>query len=153
VSVPVIGNGDITSPAKAVEMIKKTGCDAVMVGRAAMAGPQIFSRINAELKGQPVPKFDVIRHFASMKRYLDASVAYSGESVACRLLRSRLAWLVKGLPGSTAFRIAVKKIETRDEALKLIEDYEIRVMKDIEEKGEGVVFRDNIEIMDELIKV
>ncbi len=72
VSVPVIGNGDITSPAKALQMIKKTGCDAVMTGRAAMSGPQIFSQINAALNGYPVPEFDVVRHFASMKSYIDA---------------------------------------------------------------------------------
>lgn len=150
VSVPVIGNGDITSPAKALQMIKKTGCDAVMTGRAAMSGPQIFSQINAALNGYPVPEFDVVRHFASMKRYIDASVAYSGESVACRLLRSRLAWLVKGLPGSTAFRIAVKKIETRNEALQLVEDYEIKVIQDVMEKGKGVIFRDEIAVSDEI---
>jgi len=150
VSIPVIGNGDITSPQKAVDMMRTTGCDAVMIGRAAMAGPQIFSQVNAALGGHPVPEFDIARHFSSMKNFLDAHIQYSGESIGCRLLRSRLAWLVKGLPGSTSFRIAVKKIETRNEALALIEDYEISVMKDIEEKGPRVIFRDEIAMTDDL---
>lgn len=150
VSIPVIGNGDVTSPQKAVDMMKATGCDAVMIGRAAMAGPQIFSQVNAALDGKPVPEFDVVRHFASMKHFLDTSIQYSGESIGCRLLRSRLAWLVKGLPSSTSFRIAVKKIESRNEALYLIEDYEARVMKEIEEKGPKAIFRDEIAMIDDI---
>lgn len=150
VSIPVIGNGDVTSPGKALEMIKTTGCDAVMIGRAAMAGPQIFSQVNAAIEGLPVPEFDIVRHFEAMKEYLDESVRYSGEKIACRLLRSRLAWLVKGLPSSTSFRIAVKGIETRDETLALIEEYEKKVMIEIAEKGPRSVFRDDIFITDDV---
>lgn len=142
VSIPVIGNGDVTSPKKAVEMMSMTGCDAVMIGRAAMAGPQIFSRINAAIKGMPVPEFDVARHFSSMRRYVNACVDYSGENIACRLLRSRLGWLAKGLPASTGFRTSTKMIESRIQAISLIAEYEERVREIIETTGQKIEFRE-----------
>lgn len=142
VSIPVIGNGDVTSPKKALEMMMMTGCDAVMIGRAALAGPQIFARVNAAINGRPVPEFDVTRHFSSMRRFVDAYIDYSGETIACRLLRSRLGWLAKGLPASTNFRISVKMLESKSQAVSLINEYEEKVMRMIETTGQKIEFRE-----------
>ncbi|MBW2513751.1 MAG: tRNA dihydrouridine synthase DusB [Deltaproteobacteria bacterium] len=123
VSIPVIGNGDIVTAQDAIRMKTETGCDAVMVGRAAIGNPWIFGQINALLEGGDFPQTDLPARFHMMTRYLGASVAYFGEKPACYMMRSRLAWFVKGLPHAKHFREAIKHISTETEALTLIERY------------------------------
>lgn len=123
VSIPVIGNGDIVTAQDAIRMKMETGCDAVMVGRAAIGNPWIFGQINALLEGGDFPQIDLSTRFRMMKRYLGASVAYFGEKNACYMMRSRLAWFAKGLPHAKHFREAIKHISTQTEALTLIERY------------------------------
>lgn len=119
-SIPVIGNGDISAPEHALRMLEETGCDAVMVGRAAVGNPWIFSGILSLLRGEtPVPAALSLRCKA-MIRYLDASVAYFGEDQACRMMRSRLGAFVKGLSHSADFRESLKGISSREEAVSLI---------------------------------
>lgn len=123
VSIPVIGNGDIVTAQDAIRMKMETGCDAVMVGRAAIGNPWIFGQINALLEGGDSPQIELSTRFRMMKRYLGASVAYFGEKNACYMMRSRLAWFAKGLPHAKHFREAIKHISTQTEALTLIEHY------------------------------
>lgn len=123
VSIPVIGNGDIVSPEDAIRMISETGCDAVMIGRAAIGRPWIFTRILAALDGKQIPEPTAFERFAAMRAYLTASVAYLGEKHACPMMRSRLGWFVKGLPNASAFRESVKRISTEAEAMALIDAY------------------------------
>ncbi len=123
VSIPVIGNGDIAVPEDALRMLDETGCDAVMVGRAAVGNPWIFSGILSLLRGQPTVSVDLSLRCDAMIRYLDASVAYFGEHTACRMMRSRLGWFIKGLPRSSMFRESVKQISSRDEAVSLIRSF------------------------------
>jgi tRNA-dihydrouridine synthase B len=123
VSIPVIGNGDIVTARDALQMLTETGCDAVMIGRAAMGNPWIFRQINALLKGREFPETDLPSRWHMMTRYLASSVAYFGEEHACYMMRSRLAWLVKGLPHARHFRESIKHISTEKEALELIELY------------------------------
>ncbi len=129
VAIPVIGNGDIREPDDALRMMRETGCDAVMVGRAAFGDPWIFSRINDVLAGRPPRRTDVEQRLAGMLEYLDRSVRYYGETHACRMMRSRLPWFVKGLPHSSRFREAVKRIDTRDRAVDLIGRYRIALLR------------------------
>jgi tRNA-dihydrouridine synthase B len=123
VSIPVIGNGDILSARDAVQMEADTGCDAIMIGRAAIGNPWIFSRYLALKTGQAEPGVDLSMRFETMIRYVRAMVDYRGESRACRMLRSRLGWFVKGLPHAGAFREAIKSIAAEDEALAAIETF------------------------------
>jgi nifR3 family TIM-barrel protein len=123
VAIPVIGNGDIVAAQDAIRMKMETGCDAVMVGRAAIGNPWIFRQINALLEGGAFPETDLPSRFRMMTRYLGASVAYFGEKHACYMMRSRLAWFVKGLPHAKHFRESIKHISTETEALTLIERY------------------------------
>ncbi|MCP4347229.1 MAG: tRNA dihydrouridine synthase DusB [Desulfobacterales bacterium] len=124
VSIPVIGNGDIVIPEDAVKMQNQTNCDAIMIGRAAMGNPWIFSQVLALIRGEPVPPVDILQRFEIMKRYLRASVKYFGEKNACYMMRSRLGWFAKGLPHSSRFRESIKQVLTENEAAKLIEVYE-----------------------------
>lgn len=123
VSIPVIGNGDIITPEDAVKMFKETGCDAVMVGRAAIGSPWIFSGILALIRGGPVPGFDIRRRFEVMERYIKASVKYFGEDRACYMMRSRISWFTKGLPHSKKFRESIKLISSESEVIELIRMY------------------------------
>jgi nifR3 family TIM-barrel protein len=124
VSIPVIGNGDIIAPQDALRMMAQTGCDAVMVGRAAIGKPRIFSQIAALLDGKdPIPE-DMSRNFDIMRQYLSASVQYFGEEKACFMMRSRLGWFVKGLKYNSQFRESLKTLASYQEALDKISAYQ-----------------------------
>lgn len=124
VGLPVIGNGDITTGEDALAMLDETGCDGIMIGRAALTNPWIFSQVSAMVRAKPVPTVDTAMHFDAMIGYLKSSVTYFGELHACRMMRSRLGWFTKGLRFSSRFRDALKSISTEAEAIDLIRSYE-----------------------------
>ena len=130
VSIPVIGNGDITSGNDAVRMLAETGCDAVMIGRKAIGNPDIFSRVLAQINGDEEIAEDISRRFELMIRYLQASVEYIGEEQACRMMRSRLGWFTKGLHKSSHFREAIKHLSSEKEGVELINTYRDELKKD-----------------------
>ena len=125
VSIPVIGNGDILTPADALQMFRETGCDAVMVGRAAIGNPWLFAQINDCLRGDTPEPIDLDTRFDTMKRYVSASVQHLGERRACHMMRSRLSWFVKGLRNSSRFREAIKQIDTEADAFARIDAYRV----------------------------
>lgn len=127
VSIPVIGNGDIVEPDDALAMRDQTGCDAVMIGRAAIGNPWIFEKILARLRGGPEPEVGMEHRFEVMAEYLDSSIRRLGEVRACRMMRSRLGWFVKGLPYSSGFRESIKLLSSRAEALELMNAYASRL--------------------------
>ncbi len=126
-TIPVIGNGDVVQPEDAIRMKKQTGCDGVMIGRAAIGNPMIFSQVLALSKDEPVPEICFADRIEMMIQYLDASVRYLGEKTACYMMRSRLCWFVKGLRNATAFRRSIRFVASQNEALEKIEDYRVSV--------------------------
>ena len=85
ITIPVIGNGDVDSPEKAKEMFEHTGCDAIMIGRAAQGNPWIFKRINHYLKtGEIIPSPSPEEIISLIFRHLEMLVEYKGEKVAIR---------------------------------------------------------------------
>lgn len=121
--IPVIGNGDIKCAADAKKMFETTGCDAVMIGRAAIGNPWIFAQTLSLINGKTLAPPTIKERFDVMTRFLDASVAQFGELQACRKMRSQLGWFTKGLPFSAQFRETIKQVETRNAAKKHIDDY------------------------------
>ena len=122
--IPVIGNGDITCVEDAHRMISYTGCDAVMVGRAALSNPFIFSQIDTFLE---TGRYQVPSHgqvFNAMDRLTRSYIDFFGEEIACRMLRSRLSWFIKGIPGCSSFRKRLSAIKSGDQALTLIKEFE-----------------------------
>ena len=122
-TIPVIGNGDVTTPADALRMMAETGCNGVMVGRAAIGNPMIFSGILAAAQGWPAPVPNKGQRIDMMMRYLQDSVRYLGEKTACRMMRSRLCWFVKGMRNAGQFRSAIRFIASEKEAMDLIRQY------------------------------
>lgn len=121
--LPVIGNGDISCPADARRMLDETRCDAIMVGRAAMAAPWIFGQINACLKGEPVCEPTLEDRFDVMLHYIGAMVDHYGEPQACRVMRSRLGWFTKAMPHGIRFRESIRQIFTENQARTAVLDY------------------------------
>ena len=123
VNIPVIGNGDIFCADDAIAMLEQTRCDAVMIGRMAIGNPWIFSHVLARMRGEAEPAVDLEKRFEIMTRFMQESVKYFGEEIACRMMRSRLCWFAKGLRNSSQFRKSINHISTQTEALQRIEAY------------------------------
>ncbi len=115
VKIPVIGNGDVTDAASAARMLEETGCDAVMVGRAALGAPWIFAEINAYLEqGVLLPPPGMAARMAVLMRQAEWTVAEKGERVALLQLRKHAAWYMNGLRGAAKWRRAAGEITTLD---------------------------------------
>lgn len=123
VQITVVGNGDITHHRDATEMFRKTMCDGIMIGRAAIGRPWIFSQVLDHLAGRKPERIDNHHRQAAMIAYVHASVGYYGERVASRMMRSRLGWYVKGLPYNNRFRESIKQIDSETKAQHLINEY------------------------------
>lgn len=123
VSIPVIGNGDIITATDALKMLEETHCHGVMIGRAAIGNPWLFGQVASLLNGdepQPVTVPDI---GVGMRHYLQTAIDYYGETHACRIMRSRLGWFVKGFPHNSSFRESITQIATEKETLGHIDDY------------------------------
>jgi nifR3 family TIM-barrel protein len=123
VSIPVIGNGDIVTPEDVFAMKKETACDAVMIGRAAIGNPWLFSQVTSLMIGKDRVFPDLTERFDTMAKYLNTSIECFGEKRACRMMRSHLGWFVKGLRYSSKFRESIKRLSTKRETLSFIGEY------------------------------
>lgn len=123
VQIPVIGNGDIHTPEDAEKMLTMTGCDGIMVGRAALGNPFIFSQIETHISQGRYQTPTPTELFAKMEDLINLYVDYFGEKTACAMLRGRLSWFVKGLPGSATFRKSLSTLDSAQEARNLIRAY------------------------------
>jgi nifR3 family TIM-barrel protein len=135
-SIPVIGNGDIIRPEDVLKMQNQTGCDAVMIGRAAIGNPWIFSQALELVRENKASLPDPSQRFEVMAQYLRSSVIYFGEPRAMRMMRSRLGWFVKGLSYSSRFRESIKQVSTEKEALSRIEQYKKLLSAELGETGQ-----------------
>ena len=112
VKIPVIGNGDVKSADDALRMMKETGCDYVMVARAALGDPWIFRELNAAWSGaEPPEKPSLEDKKVLMLEQLSDMCELKGEYAAVREMRKVVGWYIKGLPGSAAVRGAVNQID------------------------------------------
>jgi len=124
VNIPVIGNGDIWEPQDAREMIGRTGCDAVMIGRGAMGNPWLFHRTATYLEtGVLLPEPAPDERIGVALRHLRLMTEFKGEKVAVREMRKHLAWYLKGLPGASRARVSINKAETMAEHINILTSY------------------------------
>ncbi|MBR3281018.1 MAG: tRNA dihydrouridine synthase DusB [Clostridia bacterium] len=123
VSIPVIGNGNIVDGKTALYMFEKTGCDAIMIGRASNGNPWIFEQILEYLKtGKELQKPDKDQIKETMVRHLNMLCELKGERTAILEMRKQIAWYTKGFPNSSKIRNEINKIEDLRELLNKIEE-------------------------------
>ncbi|HZY19826.1 MAG TPA: tRNA dihydrouridine synthase DusB [Ramlibacter sp.] len=124
VGIPVVANGDIDSPHKARAVLAATGCDAVMVGRAAQGRPWIFREIAHFLAtGEELAQPLVAEVRRLLLDHLQEHYALYGEFTGVRSARKHIAWYVRGLPGADAFRAAMNRIEAAPAQWQAVSDY------------------------------
>lgn len=124
VKIPVVANGDITTPEKARYVLDKTGADAVMVGRAAQGRPWIFREIAHFLATGthlPPPLVAEVRHL--MSEHLQAHYAFYGDFLGVRTARKHIGWYVRDLAGGEDFRQAMNKLESTTEQLRAVDQF------------------------------
>lgn len=124
VRIPVIGNGDVVDGASAKALLEQTGCDGIMIGRAAQGNPWIFKEVlqylESGIENDPptnAEKKEIILRHARLQ------LEYKGEYTAVRELRKHLSWYTAGMPGSAKIRQKVNSLETIEELFRCIEEY------------------------------
>ena len=120
VHIPVIANGDVFGPEEAVRCLSRTGAAMVMVGRSAFGNPFVFPRIEAALRGEPVPELPPIGERVEVAlRQFELALEDKGEHIACLEARKHFAWYLRGVPHSGYYKEKITKIETYDEILEI----------------------------------
>ena len=123
VSIPVIGNGDVDSPEKARALLDATGCDGVMVGRAARGNPWIFHRVSEYLKTGKLPDKPSREEVkAMMLRHARMQVEHKGDYTGIREMRKHISWYTTGLPGSAKLRGRINSVESLEEMEALLQE-------------------------------
>ena len=122
VKVPVLGNGDIRSPEDALKMMADTGCDGVMIARAALGDPWLFERVNAALEGTPAPRTPNLQaRMNALRRQVEEMVEQKGEFVAMPQARAQTMHYMKGLKGAASLRRYCCELSHLEDLDRLIE--------------------------------
>ena len=124
VRIPVVANGDITTPEKAKHVLEYTKADAIMIGRAAQGRPWIFREISHYLltgKHLPLPEVDEIHHV--LINHLHELYSFYGEYSGVRIARKHISWYTKGLVGSAGFRHAMNQLQSTDQQLAAVNEF------------------------------
>ena len=123
VSIPVIGNGDVVSPETAEMLLDATGCDGVMIGRAAQGNPWIFREVVHYLRtGEKLPAPGKEEKKQMVLRHARLLLECKGEYTAVREMRKHLAWYTAGMPHSAHFRGMINGLETMEELLQGVDE-------------------------------
>lgn len=123
VKIPVIGNGDIFDPRDAQEMIRLTGCDAVMIGRGALGNPFLFAATAAVLNGEAAPRVpDPQQRIQTALQHFDLMAEFKGYHRATVEMRKHLAWYIKGMPGGARARSRLNQATTREELATILQN-------------------------------
>lgn len=121
VSIPVLGNGDVVDGPSAARMMKETGCDGVLIGRASRGNPWIFREISHYLEtGEELAKPDWKEKTDMIIRHGNMLLEYKGEYIAMREMRKHVGWYTTGMPNSAKFRAMINEIETFEGLSELI---------------------------------
>ena len=122
VKVPVLGNGDINSPADALTMLAETGCDGVMIARGALGDPWLFERVNAAIEGREAPPEPNLQaRMNALRRQVEEMVELKGERTAMPQARAQAIHYMKGLKGAAALRRACCQLTYLSDLDELIE--------------------------------
>ena len=123
-SIPFMGNGDVRTPEDAKRMFEEVGCDAVMIGRAAMGNPWMIHRTKhyletGELIAEPTPR----QKIDTAKLHFERLIQLKGEKIAAREFRQHAAYYLKGIPRAAKVKAAINQSETREMTLQLLTEF------------------------------
>ena len=124
ISIPLVANGDITTPEKARHVLAVTGADAIMIGRAAQGRPWLFREIDYFLQTgerMPPPRIDEIQQV--MNEHLEDHYAFYGEFTGVRTARKHIGWYTRGLSGANTFRHRMNTLDTTKEQLLAVNEF------------------------------
>jgi tRNA-dihydrouridine synthase B len=129
ISIPVIANGDITTPEKAKYVLEYTGADGIMIGRAAQGRPWIFREVEHFLEtGEKLPEPNVAEVRNILLEHLRNLYNFYGEYTGVRMARKHISWYSKGHPHGAVFRQLVNRVDTVEEQLQLIQEFFDKLM-------------------------
>ena len=132
-SIPVIANGDVFSPKDAVDIVKRTGCDMVMVGRGVFGNPWLIQQCAAALRGEPIPERPTLAERCDTAvRQIELAAAHKGEHIACLEARKHYAWYLKGVPYANYYKEQICRAETLDQIYQITKGIK-RDLKDPED--------------------
>ena len=121
VSIPVIGNGDVDSPQKAEALVRETGCDGIMIGRAVQGNPWLFSQIlHYQKTGELLPKPGMEEVKEMILRHANMQLEYKGNYTGMREMRKHVAWYTTGMPHSASVRRMVNEVESYEQLEELV---------------------------------
>ena len=127
VSIPVIGNGDVTGLKEAKRLFEETGCDAIMIGRGAQGNPWIFNQIgkfldNGEIIAVPTPQ----QKIETIIRHMNMLIEYKGEKIGILEMRSHIAWYIKGFRDASYTKQKIFTLTDKDEIISLLQSFLLR---------------------------
>ena len=123
VSIPVIGNGDVTGSLEAEQLLEETGCDGVMIGRGCQGNPWIFRELNEYEETGKVPHRPSKKEIKEMMlRHAQLQIELKGDYLGIREMRKHVAWYTKGMEGSAKLRDEINRVESYEELEKLLNE-------------------------------
>jgi len=124
VNIPVIGNGDVTTPQEARRMLDETNCDAVMIGRGALGNPFIFQRTHHYIEtGELLPEPEISAWIEMARIHAQLVIEEYGESRGSKMMRRYLAWYIKGFPGARALRPKLVQVDSLADINRIFDIY------------------------------
>ena len=122
-SIPVIANGDIISPETAMNCLKRTGADGIMIGRASFGDPWIFEQVKAALNNQTIPERPPLKErIAVAVRQFEMSQQDHGEHIACLEARKHLIWYLRGVSHSSYYKNQISSLNTMEDIYRIAKD-------------------------------
>lgn len=122
VSIPVIANGDVADSPSAARILRYTGCEAAMIGRAAFGDPWIFAEANSALEGTEYHRPPLTHRMDTALEQFRLNMEQKGEYIACLEARKHLCWYLHGVPYSGYYKELINKIETPEEVYNIVND-------------------------------
>lgn len=123
VKIPVIGNGDVFSAEDGLEMLAKTGCDAIMIGRGCQGNPWLFQQIKQGINQELIRVPSASEKIDLAISHLEKLAAYKGEHCAVKEMRKHMGWYIKGLKNATEVRRIINTLNTKSEVAEVLRQY------------------------------